>query len=382
MKRLIVLLVLLAGGVAAAALLVPTHAAVVNGTSISQEALNSDVQAISSSASYQCYLNSQAYLASNGSEQLAPVNGAGRGQDVGDRPTANTAFVATYLDTQIGHQLVLQLADERHVTVNQAQLADAQTSLSGQITAVMTQILQTPVAQDPRYSCSVTGQPLTGQQVLSTLPGSFVDQQVQFVATASALQEDFAGVGSSEAALASYFQRHRSQFDTACFTAAAFTTQTAAQEAAAEIAYGTPFAQVAAKAAQSGQLQCGPLAEIASGLPPGAKLDGLAVGGVSTPIDVNGAYYLLQLTKRTPAAYAAVKAAVSQSVQQAGAKAAQTAITAAERHSSVSVDPRYGVWVPAPASVFAPLTPSSSDVLNPAANATRASTAAASPSSG
>ena len=68
MKRLLVLLVLLVGGLVAAALSVPTNAAVVNGTAISQQQLNSDVSAIAGSPYYQCYLNSEDYLASNGSQ--------------------------------------------------------------------------------------------------------------------------------------------------------------------------------------------------------------------------------------------------------------------------------------------------------------------------
>ena len=155
MKRLLVLLIVLAGGLVAAALAIPTNAAKVNGTSISQQTLNSDVSAIAGSVSYQCYLNSQAYLASSGSQQLPPVDGAGN-QAGGGNPTANSAFVATYLDTEIGHQLVLQLAADHHVSVTPAQLADARTNLAGQITAVMTQILQTAAGQNPRYSCTVT----------------------------------------------------------------------------------------------------------------------------------------------------------------------------------------------------------------------------------
>ncbi len=49
--------------------------------------------------------------------------------------------MATYLDTEVGHQLVLQLADTRQVTVTSAQLADARANLSGQISSVMSEIL-------------------------------------------------------------------------------------------------------------------------------------------------------------------------------------------------------------------------------------------------
>ena len=209
MKWLLVLLLLLGGGVAWAAFAVPTNAAVVNGSAISQASLNSDVHAIAGSAEYQCYLNSEEYLSSNGSQPgLPPVSGAGKGQNEGDNPTANNAFVATYLDTVIGHELVEQLAAKHDVTVDSAQSADARASLTNQITGVMQQVAQTAQGQNPRFSCGATS-PLTGQQVLESMPSWFVEEQVQFVATASALQEDLAGVGSSEAKLQSYYEQHR-----------------------------------------------------------------------------------------------------------------------------------------------------------------------------
>ena len=122
MKRFLVLLVVLAGGVAWAAFSIPSNAATVNGTDISQQDLNSDVSAIANSAYYQCYLNSEEYLSSEGSEEAPPVLGAGTGQYAGDHPTATTAFVASYLETEIGHELALQLAAERHVSVTPAGL--------------------------------------------------------------------------------------------------------------------------------------------------------------------------------------------------------------------------------------------------------------------
>ncbi len=383
MKRLLVLLIVLAGGVAAAALIVPTNAADVNGTSISQASLNSDVSAIAGSAYYQCYLNSQAYLSSSGGEQLPPVTGAGKGQDgAGDHPTATSAFVATYLDTEVGHQLVLQLADARHVTVTPTQLTDARASLSGQISQVMSEVLQTAQGQNVHYSCSVTGQPLTGEEVLSTVPASFVDQQVQFVATASALQEDLAGVGSSATDLEGYFLRHPAEFDTACWTVGVYSSQSAAQASAAEVAFGTPFSQVAAKATQGGPQTCEMLPIIASELPSTFKVASLPTGTVSAPIDDNGTYLLVQITSRTPTSYAKAAPVVAEVVQEAGAKATQAAITAAERHSAVRIDPRYGVWIAEQASVFTPLTPATSDVLNPSANEAAVTSTSASASSG
>lgn len=377
MKRLIVLLIVLAGGVAAAALSIPSNAATVNGSTISQQDLNSDVNAIAGSAYYQCYLNSQEYLSSSGSAQLPPVTGAGTGQFAGDHPTATTAFVSNYLETKIGHQLVLQLAGERNVNVTQAELTTARANLTEQISQVMSQILQTQQGQDVRYGCSLTGQALTGKQVLDSLPTSFVDEQVQFVATATALQEDLAGVGSSEADLQNYFTGHRAKFDTACLTAAVFSSEAQAQDAAAQVAFGTPFSTVASNTSSSGggAQGCDVLSDLESKLPSDADLGSLATGAVSAPINDNGTYLLLQITSRTPTPYSKAKAAVANTVQVAGSAATQKALTADERKSAVSVNPQYGVWVPASASVLTPLTPEPTDVLNATANVGRAAPA-------
>jgi hypothetical protein len=373
-KWLLALLVLLGGGVAWAAFAVPTNAAVVNGSAISQESLNSDIHAIAGSTDYQFFLNSQVYLSSNGQSGLPPVTGAGTWQNEGDNPTATSAFVANYLDTVIGHELVDQLAAKHDVTVNSAQLADARSSLENQITSVMRQVAQSAQGQNPRFSCGAVS-PLTGQQVLGSVPSWFADQQVQFVATASALQEDLAGVGSSEAKLQAYYERHRSQFDTVCFNAAAYTDQASAQTAQAAIDFGTPFSQVAASAPQSGTIPCTALVAVAGELGTSiSTLDGVAVGKASAPISYNGSYLVLELSKRTPTPFATAKPIVSQAVQQVGARATQAAITNAERRASVSVDPRYGKWQVVTASVLTPFVPEKSDVLNASANEPTTST--------
>jgi hypothetical protein len=370
MKRFLVLLVVLAGGVAWAALSIPSNAATVNGTSISQADLNSEVSAIANSAYYQCYLNSEEYLSSQGSMEEPPVLGAGTGQYPGDHPTATTAFVASYLETDIGHELALQLAAERHVSMTQAGLATGRTDLTGQITEVMSEILQTQQGQNVKYSCSLTGQAITGHEVLDSMPASFVDQQVQFVAEITALEEDLAGVGSSPADLQNYFDSHGTKFDTACISAAVYSSESAAQDAAASVAFGTSFSTLVSNTASAGggAQGCHPLPEWESSLPSDADLGSLRNGVVSSPISVNNMYVLLQITSRTPTTYSDAETDVANVVQQAGATATQKALAADERRSSVTVNPRYGVWVPVNASVLTPFTPDPTDVLNAAAN--------------
>jgi PPIC-type PPIASE domain len=378
-KWFIVLLVLLGGGLAAAAFAVPTNAAVVNGSAISQESLNSDVTAIANSADYQCYLNSQAYYSSGGG-QLPPVTGAGTGQNPGDNPTATTAFAATYLDTEIRNEIALQLADRHHVTVTEGDLAAARTALINEISGVIGEVAQTAQGDNPHYTCSVTGQqPVSGHDVLTSMPASFVDQQVQFDATVTALQEDLAGIGSSNADLQRYFESHSSRFDTACFTVAPYQSEADAKAAAAQVASGTPFSQVASQA-QGGPQGCSVLSEIVAELPSGSNLGSLPTGTVSAPIDDNGTYLLVQITSRTPTPFAKAQASVAEAVQAVGARATEAALSAAERHASVTVDPRYGAWVPEQQVIALPFTPKPSDVLNAPANEAQVASASASAS--
>lgn len=379
----VILLVAVAAGLIAAALTVPSDAAVVNGGAITQQSLIDDVSAIAGSAYYQCYLNADTYLSSRGSSQLPPVLGAGSGQNPGDHPTATSAFVANYLDTKIGHQLVYELADQRGVTTTQAQLAQARVDLSRQISQVMSLVAQSAEGGNPRYTCGATSKPLTGAQVLGTMPASFVNDQVQFVATATGLQQELAGVGSRSRDVLRYFSAHRSEFDTACFDAAVFSSKSAAQTAATAVAFGTPFSQVASQAAQSGSIRCAPLTTVAAevGVPVG-ELSQIGVGKVSAPLSLNGAYVVLELTKRTPTAYAKAKSAVSEAIQRAGAAATHRVLTAAERRASVSVNPQYGTWNPAKAAVFTPLVPRPSDVLNAPANESGATQTSLLPSNG
>jgi hypothetical protein len=135
------------------------------------------------------------------------------------------------------------------------------------------------------------------------------------------------------------------------------------------VASGTPFAQVAAGAVQHGTIPCNVLTSLAGelGVSP-SSLDHLTPGKVSDPINVNGSYLLLEMSSRTHTPFDRAKPVVSRAAQAAGSQVAQQAVTAAERRASVSVDPRYGTWVPTTASVFAPFIPRVSDVLNPAAN--------------
>ena len=203
-------------------------------------------------------------------------------------------------------------------------------------------------------SASVTCGPaptLTGPVVLATMPASFVTQTATFDATVGLLEGHLSGADTT-AGLMSYFNAHRSIFDTACFTVAQYTTQADATSALTKVSSGTPFAQVAAAAGTgSGPQGCDILYGIASQLPAGTNLQTLADNKVSAPISINGSYLLLEITSRTPTSFAKATSSVHLALERLGATDAVKLLQATEKRAAVSVNPRYGTWNPTVAQV-------------------------------
>lgn len=367
MKRFLVLLVVLAAGVLAAVLSVPSNAAVINGQAISQGQLNTDITAIAQSPDYQCYLNADEYLGTDETGTLPPVNGAGPTSSSGPHSTVTTAFVASYLDTEVGHQLILQIAARHHIALTPAETVGAKATLSNQISSTMSELAQTAAAEQPTLSCG-SATPLTGTEVLGTMPTAFVNNEVRFDATVLALEKVLSGVGSTQSDYETYFDKHRATFDTACFTVAQYTSESAAEAAVSQVAAGSSFAKLAAATTGGGPEGCEVLFTIASELPPTADLQQLAVNAVSQPISVDNEYLLVQVTKRSHSTYAAAASAVKEAVQEQGATNTQKALQVAESTATVTLDPRYGTWNELHAQIALPSEPTPVDVLNSGAN--------------
>lgn len=340
----------------------PSNAATVNGAAISQDEVNSDLSAIAHSKDYECFLNAEELVGSNGQTELPAIEGVGQPTGTDAHPTASAAFASNYVDTLIGHQLVLELAAENGLQVTSADLTTAHAQLEAQITSILGDVAGST------YACGTGATALTAADVLHTMPSSFIDRTVQFDAAVSLFEKHLAGVGPTTSDLENYFNSHSHAFDNACFTVAEYTSEADAQAAAAQVAAGTPFSQVASQATGGGPQGCDILYGIASSLPTGSNLQELPLNTLSSPISVNGSYLLIEITSRTPTSFAKAKSEVQAAAESAGADKARSAINAAERRATISVDARYGTWKPAKAEVLPPSSPPVIDVLNPVAN--------------
>jgi hypothetical protein len=374
-KRLLILLVVLAGGLAAAVFSVPSNAATVNGVAISQSDLDSQITAVAKSHLFSCFLNGEQLVATQGAQGLPPLGGAGLSSATGPYTSATTAYVGSYLDSVIGHELVDQLAAEHHLKVTPIDLTTAHTQLIDQITSVVQDVAST------EYACSSTtaASTLTGSTVLKTMPTSYVDNLVRSDATISVLEEYLAGVGSSSADLQRYFYEHNAIFNTACFTVAGYSTLAEAQAAIAQVNTGTPFSTVAAQVAGGGPQGCDILYGIAAELPAGTNLQNLALNTLSKPIADDNSYLVVEITSRTQTPFPTAESEVRSAVESAGAVKARTFINKAERRASVSVDPRYGTWNPNEVVVLAPAAPLVTDVPNAAVDTSATAKTSTSP---
>ncbi len=362
MKRLLILLVVLAGGLAAASFSVPSNAATVNGVAISQSDVDSQITAVAQSHLFSCFLNGEQLVATQGAQGLPPLGGVGLTSKTGPYTSATTAYVGTYLDSVIGHEVVAQLAATHHLKVSATDLATARTELIDQITSVIQDVAST------QYACSssttTTTSAVTGNDVLKTMPSSYVDNLVRSDATISVLEEYLAGVGASDADLKRYFYEHNAVFNTACFTVAGYSTMADAQAAITQVNSGTPFSTVAAQVAGGGPQGCDILYGIAAELPAGTNLQNLALNTVSKPISDDNSFLVVEITSRTQTPFTTAESEVRSAVEAAGAAKARTFINNAERRASVSVDPRYGTWNPNEVVVLAPVAPAITDVPN------------------
>lgn len=354
MKRFLVLLLVVAAVVAVAAFNVPSEAASVNGSGISQQSLDADLSAIAGSTGYQCYLGADLLL---GGATTSPFPVYGAGASTTDPATYNTTFAKYWLTEMLSDELVAQVAAARHVVVTPADLALGRLTLGAQITGVFSEY-----ASESGGSCGTTGTAL-----LASLPASFRNEQIQAQAERDALLAHEAGYGLGTALLARYFAVHQAAFDTECVSYVLFSSATDATAARAKIEAGTPIAQTGTLTS----IGCAIRSSITS-LP--SSVTSLAVGKVSAPVSAGtGKYALLEVTSRKGTAFVTAKAAVEQAVLTAGTTKANALLEAANRRAQVTADPRYGRVKPGTVALLSPASPPAASVLDPVANLPAAS---------
>lgn len=280
------------------------YAAKVNGATISQGDLNSELMAIRSDPAYLNQIQSQSQV-------------TGAGQDSFD-----SSFVAQVLNRQIVFQLVHQEAARRGITISSRDLSLARGD---------------------------TATALGGARVLSGLPVSYQNSLIRHSAEVTALEAQLAHVDIGPAAMAQYYATHQQSFVQQCVSHILVATQADAAALRAQIVAGAAFADVArsqsqdqASATTGGQLGCGPTGRFVTGFE--QAVDALPTGQLSQPIQTQFGWHLIDVTSRQPLSLAQAQPQIRAALLANAQTALTTTLQRSERRASVAINPRYGTY--------------------------------------
>jgi hypothetical protein len=337
MKRLVVLLVAIAAGVILAGVYLPSDAATVGQTSVSRQSLDSDLSAIAGSPDYTCFLSEERQLASG---KALPFLGAGNASARGG--VYDSTFVDDWLGSMITDEVTARLVADRGMPITRSGLSTARSVLARRITDVLESYAKE--AQLTAPSCGGSG-----HNVLASLPGWFVAEQVRAWADQDLLDARAAGSGLSAGAVAKYFANHRTYFDKDCLDVIVVRTSSEAKMVEATLLKGTSFASEAEavsitqeSGAAGGSVGCG----YVEGTFLGTAVGKLSVGHVTPTVTGEGLYWVVKLASRTAVSLRVVRPTVVTAILHAGQDRADAELAAALRSSNLGVDPRYGTAAP------------------------------------
>ena len=317
----------------------------VNGSTISTAELRAELSAISDSPTLQCYLTA-----------IAPASFAAGGGS----STMAASGVAAWSNLRVEGMAIDQYVRGRLHYVPSSDLVKAKVSL---------ELEMTQAAASNSLSC-----PGTAAQALAAMTPTMRDAEVLAQAESLFLVGKLnSTIPLSASALRTYFDAHRSSYDTICISVAEVPMSKVSAFAAAQAKGATVPAlakqfSVDASAARGGAYGCyGPTSVYYAAVR--ADSGTTAIGTFpKTPLTTssNGVTYALYVapTKRTPTPFAQAESAVLADVRTLNATEANTVKNTILGRAVVAVDPALGRWALGSSglSVVAPALPSTAEV--------------------
>lgn len=363
MRRLTILVALLALAVGAASCTTSPAAATVDGRTITQATLKTQLSDIASSPAAACV------FAAEFDPSSASVNGAG--QD-----TVTTAAATAELDNLVIAQLLQADLQRHHRVVTAAAVSSARADLAS---AVLTSLQGDAQSGSLPPACST----LSGtQNPVAALPAGYGRDVARYLALQEAFRSLVGHVNISEAGIAAYYRTHPSDFRQACLDLVVTDSQAAAQSVASAVAAGESFAAASSGPGADpqitppgGQLSCVLPNVITStfGAADAATIYAATSGQLLAPMawtdpQTGTTYWLVvKVASLHTAPLSQVSSQIRQQLLSGTDASATAALDRLLRRADVQVDPIYGSWQ-GRIGLTAPKPPPSADVLNPTAN--------------
>jgi len=300
---------------------VDSYAAKVDGTSISQNSLESEMRSIAANQKYLDQVQSR-----------IQVRGSGAG-------TFDAAFTGQVLGRQIQYVLV-----DREVARRKLKISDA----------------------DLKAARDEVAQQAGGADILNAFPKEYQDQLIQRAAKVDALTVSLAGQTASEEAARAYYDSHKDDFTDACVSHILVSTKDKADQLKARIAAGEDFGAVAKaesqdtqSAAANGDLGCDINSDTIS-VPEFIKaVQTQPIGVVGDPVQTQFGYHLILVRSRTVPPFDQIVDRARDKVVTASKAKLQEWINSAVGSAKISVNPRYGTFDKQQLAVVPPVAPTS-----------------------
>jgi hypothetical protein len=296
-------------------------AAKVNGSTITQDSLDAELEAIQGNAGYVSAIE----------QGGMSVKGEGDG-------TVANAFVGRVLTRQIFLVLVHDEVERRKLEIT---------------------------AADRKQATPSVVESVGGDKVFKAFPKSYRDTLVLRNAEVTKLQDDLGGAEVDDAAVKAYYDANGEQFAQTCVSHILFAVAgadgqidqgaTAAQidrlkseatAAKAELDGGADFAALAKERSadgskdSGGDLECGPAGRFVPAFE--TAMDALAVGAVSDPVVTQFGVHLIKVTDRKAQTLEEATPQIRQQLQGEGQQAFSQFLQEALAKAKVTVNPRYG----------------------------------------
>jgi hypothetical protein len=367
MRKALVLLLAVAVAAVVAGRVIPSSAVTAGASTLSTSQLDDELQAISSSPSFSCYLDARDFLQSSGQQSAPPVSG------VSAQAWSSGAVV------EWGNIRTTQLLIDDHVAIHDPSafsagaLDAAKSSLATSITEALSSATDDAESSGTQFSCPGEA---SGATTLSSLPSWFRAEQVRAQAGTLGLASLVPNpIPTSGPALKAWYVAHSGQFDTTCLSDLLVTSQTTAYAVSSKVDSGLSFATAvsrystdAAGRKKHGAIGC--FSPTSPGWSSVAQYVGNVPTGKATVVQGENGWYVLCPTKRTPNAYESIVAAVEAEARDLNVQSTQVLATSIQAAAHVSITPAIGAWVETSlgGTITAPSAPPSDAVLNASAN--------------
>lgn len=350
MPKALALLVVAVAIAVGAGLALPASAIKVGSTTLSASSFDNELAAIKASPMFQCYREAVVYLASQEQSQGPTMSGVS--------PQSRSSLAADLWADQRVTQLAVTSFVQSHNpgAFSASALTIARDEYEDMIVSTLHDAF-TAQTSSAAFSCPavvIEGAQRrleSGATILSTLPIWFQDDQVRSEAANLGLIDLLPNmIPESGPALAAWYARHASEFETTCVGDIELLTASAASSVKSKIAAGLSFAEAATRYSKDtatnkkgGAIGCFSPNSLASWSQVEHYVGSTKTGNLAL-WSINGAYILFSPTKRTPNRFAKVEAGVESQVHQANVQSAGILGDTIQLATPESVGSWLGTW--------------------------------------